>query len=39
MPFADPKLGEFRITANLQNINYIYVPRNLQAATERRGRG
>ncbi len=34
MPFADPKLGEFHISANLQGANYTYVPRNLQAATE-----
>lgn len=34
MPFADPKLGEFRITANVQNVNYTYVPRNLQPAAE-----
>ncbi|MDO8252047.1 MAG: YhdP family protein [Rhodoferax sp.] len=30
MPFADPKQGEFRITANVQNATYAYVPRSIQ---------
>jgi uncharacterized protein (TIGR02099 family) len=34
MPFADSKQGEFRITANIQNANYAYVPRSLQTAAE-----
>ncbi|MEI8028567.1 MAG: YhdP family protein [Comamonadaceae bacterium] len=31
MPFSDPKLGEFRISADVQNARYAYVPRSLQA--------
>ena len=31
MPFVDPKQGEFRISAAVQNASYAYVPRNLQA--------
>ncbi len=30
MPFTDPKLGEFRISADVQNASYAYVPRRLQ---------
>ncbi len=30
MPFTDPKLGEFRISADVQNVSYAYVPRKLQ---------
>ena len=30
MPFNDPKLGEFRISANIQNATFAYVPRSLQ---------
>ena len=30
MPFTDPKLGEFRISADVQNASYAYVPRKLQ---------
>ncbi len=30
MPFVDPKLGEFRISADVRNASYAYVPRNLQ---------
>ena len=30
MPFTDPKLGEFRISADVQNASYVYVPRKLQ---------
>ena len=30
MPFTDPKLGEFRIAADVQSANYAYVPRTLQ---------
>lgn len=32
MPFENPKLGEFRITADVQNASYVYVPRSLQPA-------
>jgi len=31
MPFTDPKQGEFRISADVQNATFIYVPRSLQA--------
>jgi uncharacterized protein (TIGR02099 family) len=31
MPFADPRQGEFRISADVQNAIYAYVPRSLQA--------
>ena len=31
MPFTDPKLGEFRISADVQNAKFAYVPRSLQA--------
>ncbi len=30
MPFVDPKLGEFRISADVNNATYAYVPRSLQ---------
>ncbi|MBA3593368.1 MAG: TIGR02099 family protein [Polaromonas sp.] len=30
LPFADPKLGEFRVTAKLANVAYAYVPRSIQ---------
>ena len=30
MPFNDPKLGEFRISADVQNATYVYVPRSIQ---------
>ena len=30
MPFKDPKQGEFRISANIQNATFAYVPRSLQ---------
>ncbi len=30
MPFSDPKKGEFRISADVQNATYAYVPRSLQ---------
>ena len=30
MPFTNPKLGEFRIAADVQNVIYTYVPRKLQ---------
>ncbi len=30
MPFTDPKLGEFRISVDVQNATYAYVPRKLQ---------
>jgi uncharacterized protein (TIGR02099 family) len=32
MPFTDPALGEFRISAAVQNATFVYVPRNLQAS-------
>ena len=32
MPFANPKLGEFLITANIKNALFAYVPPNYQAA-------
>ena len=31
MPFADPKLGDFKITAKLNNADFAYVPASLQA--------
>ena len=30
LPFTDPKLGEFRISADVQNATLAYVPRSLQ---------
>jgi uncharacterized protein (TIGR02099 family) len=30
MPFTDPKLGEFRISANVQAATFSYVPRSIQ---------
>jgi uncharacterized protein (TIGR02099 family) len=30
IPFADPKLGEFRIAANVSDVTLAYVPRSLQ---------
>ena len=30
MPFADPKLGEFRISAQVNNALFAYVPKTLQ---------
>ncbi len=30
VPFADPKLGEFRISANVSDVTLAYVPRSLQ---------
>ena len=32
MPFTDPKLGEFKISVNLQDVNYAYIPPKLQPA-------
>lgn len=32
MPFADPRQGEFRVTANVRDVNFAYVPRQLQPA-------
>ena len=32
MPFTDPKLGEFRVSADVQNATLAYVPRSLQPA-------
>ena len=34
MPFSDPKLGEFRISGDVHNASYSYVPRSLQGAAE-----
>lgn len=31
-PFANPKQGEFRISANVRDATYLYVPRSLQPA-------
>nr|MDP2191103.1 YhdP family protein [Rhodoferax sp.] len=31
LPFTDPKQGEFRISADVQNATYAYVPRSIQA--------
>jgi uncharacterized protein (TIGR02099 family) len=31
MPFKDPKQGEFRISANIQDATFAYVPRSLQS--------
>ncbi len=30
MPFTDPRLGEFRIAAKVQNASFAYVPRSIQ---------
>ena len=30
MPFRDPKQGEFRISADVQNATLVYVPRSIQ---------
>ena len=32
MPFTDPKLGEFRVSADVQNATLAYVPRSIQPA-------
>ncbi len=32
MPFTDPKQGEFRISADVQNAIYVFVPRSIQPA-------
>ena len=32
MPFTDPKLGEFRISADVQGATLAFVPRSIQAA-------
>lgn len=34
MPFADAKQGEFRISADVHNASYAYVPRSVQARDE-----
>ena len=34
-PFRDPRQGEFRITAKVRDTRYVYVPRSLQASTEK----
>ena len=34
MPFDDPKLGEFRIAAQVQNATYAFVPPSVQPAGE-----
>ncbi|RYX94563.1 MAG: TIGR02099 family protein [Comamonadaceae bacterium] len=35
MPFADPKLGDFRIAANVSDVTLAYVPRSIQPAGSR----
>ncbi|MDP2817350.1 MAG: YhdP family protein [Polaromonas sp.] len=30
LPFADPKLGEFRVSAKVANASYAYVPKSIQ---------
>ena len=30
LPFTDPKLGEFRISADVKNATYAFVPRSIQ---------
>ncbi len=32
MPFADPKLGEFRIQAQIEDAHFAYVPKSIQPA-------
>ncbi len=32
MPFTDPKQGEFRISADVHNATFVYVPRSIQPA-------
>lgn len=32
MPFTDPKQGEFRVSADVQNATFAFVPRSLQPA-------
>ncbi len=34
MPFNDPRHGEFRIAARVQDVTYAFVPRSLQPAGE-----
>ncbi len=34
MPFTDPRTGDFRISANIRNGVFSYVPRRMQAAAE-----
>lgn len=34
MPFLDPRQGAFRISAQMDNVTYAYVPANLQAPGE-----
>lgn len=36
MPFLDPKSGDFRIAAQLQGVNFAYVPPQIQSAGEAR---
>ena len=31
LPFKDPKLGEFRISADVKNASYAFVPKTIQA--------
>ena len=31
LPFTDPKLGEFRVSADVKNATFVYVPRNIQS--------
>ena len=32
-PFRDPKLGEFRVTTDVRNVTYAYVPRSVARGT------
>ncbi|HSI53105.1 MAG TPA: YhdP family protein [Ramlibacter sp.] len=32
-PFKDPKLGEFRVTADVRNVTYAYVPQSVNRGT------
>ncbi len=34
MPFENPKQGDFRIAAHVQDVTYAFVPRSLQSADE-----
>lgn len=34
MPFENPKLGEFKITADVKNASYAFVPRSIQSPGE-----
>ena len=34
MPFSNPRQGEFRVTADVKNATFAFVPRSLQSAAE-----